>query len=212
MKFILFVEGKTEKGALSDFFKRWLDPRLAEPVGVRVVRFNGWSDYLDDIRSRAELNLSGKSGADVIAGIGLLDLYGPTFYPNNVSSAANRYAWAKQHIEGIVLQGRFRQYFAVHETEAWLLSDMTLLPAETRSAFPGRCAQPEQVNFDEPPSFLLDRIYRQRLHRPYKKVIDGKNLFLDLDPEAARARCPYLRRMLDEMLELAHAAVGPIVG
>jgi len=122
---------------------------------------------------------------------------------------AGRHAWAKSYIEGIVNQGRFRQYFAVHETEAWLLSNTELFPAETRSAFPGRCARPEEVNFDEPPSYLLDRIFRQRLHRSYKKTVDGKNLFLDLAPGVARARCPYLRQMFDEMLGLALAAVGP---
>jgi hypothetical protein len=81
VKFILFVEGPTEKAVLPDFLKHWLDPQLAEPVGVRPVLFNGWSDYVRGISSKANLNLSGKSGADVIAGIGLLDLYGPTFYP-----------------------------------------------------------------------------------------------------------------------------------
>ncbi len=208
MKFILFAEGTTEKAVLADFFKRWLDPHLAQPVGINVVRFNGWSHYLSDIGARTELSLSGKAGADVIAAIGLLDLYGPTFYLGHIVDVAKRYAWAKSHIEKIVNQGRFRQYFAVHETEAWLLSDAELFPAETRSAFPGRCARPEEVNFDEPPSYLLDRIFRQRLRRPYKKVVDGKNLFLDLAPEAARGRCPFLRQMLDEMLNLAQAAVG----
>jgi len=87
MKFVLFAEGKTEKTVLADFFKRWLDPRLAQRVGISVVRFNGWSHYLSDIKSRAELSLSGKSGADVIAGIGLLDLYGPTFYPAHLADA-----------------------------------------------------------------------------------------------------------------------------
>jgi hypothetical protein len=65
------------------------------------------------------------------------------------------------------------------------------------------------VNFDEPPSYLLNRIFRQRLRRPYKKVIDGKNLFLELTPEVARERCPYLRQMLDEMLTLAQGVVSP---
>lgn len=39
---------------------------------------------------------------------------------------------------------------AVHETEAWLLSDPGIFPAEGRRAFPDRCRRPETVNFDEP--------------------------------------------------------------
>jgi hypothetical protein len=30
MKFVLFVEGYTEKKALPEFLKRWLDPRLSQ--------------------------------------------------------------------------------------------------------------------------------------------------------------------------------------
>ena len=41
MKFILFVEGYTEKKALSDFLKRWIDPKLDQRVGLKVVRFKG---------------------------------------------------------------------------------------------------------------------------------------------------------------------------
>jgi len=35
MKFILFVEGRTEDKALPAFLKKWLDPRLESPVGIR---------------------------------------------------------------------------------------------------------------------------------------------------------------------------------
>jgi hypothetical protein len=208
VKFVLFVEGPTERAALPDFFKRWLDPQLSEPVGVRAVQFNGWSDYVRGIPAKANLNLSGKSGADVIAGIGLLDLYGPTFYAQGITTAVQKHDWARRYIEQAVNNPRFRQFFAVHETEAWLLSNPALLPDAVSKALPGRCARPEEVNFDEPPSDLLERLYRERLKRSYKKVIDGRNLFLDLAPQVARERCPYLRAMLDQMLELAQVAIG----
>ncbi len=40
MKFILLVEGKTERDAAAAFFKRWLDPQLRQPVGIRTVPFD----------------------------------------------------------------------------------------------------------------------------------------------------------------------------
>ena len=46
MKFVLFVEGYTEKKALANFFKRWLDPKLDKSVGIQVVRFEGWADLV----------------------------------------------------------------------------------------------------------------------------------------------------------------------
>ncbi len=203
MKLVLFVEGHTEKKALPDFLKRWLDPQLPHPIGIAIVRFEGWHDYVDDIVKKVALHLSGKTGADKVGAIGLLDLYGPTFYPAHTTSVADRYQWAKADLEKKVDHPRFRQHFAVHETEAWLLSQPGLLPSAVHAALPGRCAQPETVNFNEPPAKLLDRLYREKQRTGYKKVTDGANLFRKLDPRAAGSKCPYLQRLLDDMLALA---------
>jgi len=206
LKFILFVEGVTEKKALPEFLKRWIDPRVTQPIGVKVVRFEGWRDYVGDIAKKVRLNLSGKSGTDVIAAIGLLDLYGPTLYPNGITTFERRYSWAKKWFEMQVNHNKFRQHFAVHETEAWLLSDPDILPAEVRKSLPGKSQQPEQVNFDEPPAKLLTRLYKQTLKEGYKKVIDGYDLFSRLDPEIAYEKCPYLAAMLNDMLSIAKEA------
>jgi hypothetical protein len=170
LKFILFVEGSTER-ALRDFHRSWLDAKLPQRVGIKIHRFEGWRDYYEGIARKVELSLSGKSGADVVAAISLLDLYGPTFYPSDRKTAAERYTWAKRHLEEKVGDSRFRQHFAVHETEAWLLSDPEILPREVRAALPGRCSQPEEVHFEEPPAKLLARLYRAKLGKPYKKSL-----------------------------------------
>lgn len=204
MKFVLFVEGHTERLAVPGFLKRWLDPRLASPVGIKPVRFEGWNDYKKDIPKKVALNLSGKAGVDVIAGIGLLDLYGPTFYPEGTLDAVARLAWAKEHLETRVGNPRFRQYFAVHELEAWLLAAPAVLPKDLRKALPR--SPPEKVNFAEPPARLLDRLYQSRLNRRYKKTTDGTNLFRALDPAIAYAKCPNLKLLLDEMLQMAKGA------
>ena len=206
MKLVLFVEGHTEKKALPGFLRRWLDPQVPQRVGVKVVRFEGWADYVKEIPKKVALNLSGRAGADVIAGIGLLDLYGPTFYPNGVQSAPDRYAWAKRTIEKSVGHPKFHQYLAVHDTEAWLLAEPDNLPPAVRSALPGGCALPETVDFDEPPAYLLDRLYREGVGRPYRKVTDGADLFALLSPEVARTKCSYLRILLDEILDFARTS------
>lgn len=167
------------------------------------MRFDGWRDYYDEIHKKVRLNLSGKSGADVVGAFGLLDLYGPTFYPPHRTTVEDRYAWAKADIEEKVGHPLFRQHFAVHETEAWLLSEPSLFPQPVRAALPGRCDRPETVNFDEPPAKLLERLYRDKLRRSYKKVTDGANLFGRLDPQVIRSKCPHARELLDDMLELA---------
>jgi hypothetical protein len=204
MKFILFVEGHTERLVLPSFLKRWLDPRLKAPVGIRPVRFEGWPDYEKGIATKVALNVPTRPDADVIAGIGLLDLYGPTFYPPDVVEAAARRDWAKRHLEAKVNHTRFRQHFAVHELEAWLLANPAILPADVRGALAAKSADPEKVDFDEPPSKLLQDLYWGKLKQHYKKITEGQELFRALDPGLAYEKCPNLRAMLDDMLALAH--------
>ena len=72
MRFILFVEGYTEDKALPAFLKRWLDARLMKPVGIRVVRFEGWPELVKDAAKKAKLHLNGPCKEDIIAVISLL--------------------------------------------------------------------------------------------------------------------------------------------
>ena len=190
MKFVFFVEGHTEKKALPDFLRRWLDSKLPQRVGVQVVRFEGWAELVNDLPRKAPLYLANE---DVIAVVALLDLYGPTFYPANAKTAEKRHAWAVKHLESKVNDKRFKSSFAVHETEAWLLSKPDLFPTVVTKALPGKIDRPEEVNFDEPPAKLLDRVYKEKTGRGYKKVTYGRELFAKLDPALARERCPYLR-------------------
>src|SRR6476659_2709531 len=116
MRVVLFVEGDTEAG-VRDLLLRWLSLSHlpgGKRVGITTVRFRGWSSYHDEIAEKVRLNLS---KADVIGGIGLLDLYGPP-YPKNKRSVEERYRWAKERLEKKVAHPKFRQHFAVHETEA----------------------------------------------------------------------------------------------
>ena len=206
MEFTLLVEGYTEHKALPAFFKRWLDDRLNKRVSIYAARFDGWQQLVKDAPQHARLHLEAPK-KQVIAVIGLLDLYGPTFYPADKVNPPERYQWAKADIEKQVAQDRFHQFFAVHETEAWLLSDPEIFPTEIRKHLPDPTKRPpESVNFNEPPAKLLERLYLAHLKRNYHKVTDGQNLFSKLDPNTAYKYCPHLRELLDEMLRLAQAA------
>ena len=138
--------------------------------------------------------------------LSLLDLYGPTFYPPDKETPAARYEWAKAHLEAQVNQPNFSQHFAVHETEAWLLSDPAIFPTEVRQALTGKYPNPETVNNEEPPAKLLDRLYQTRLKRSYRKTVDGRSLFGKLNPSTAYEKCPYLKALLDEMLQRTQQA------
>ena len=206
MKLILMVEGKTERDSAAAFLKRWLDPQLKQPIGIQVAAFDGYADLVRKMATKARMHLEGPKQSEIVGVIGLLDLYGPDFYPTTKTTADERYAWGKAHFESEVGLDRFRMFFAVHEFEAWLLSQPAIFPREVKDALPNKIAQPERVNFNEPPAKLLDRIYQLHTKSGYKKTTYGKQLFAKLEPSVAAAKCPYLKAMLEEMLSLAKAA------
>ncbi|MEN9868978.1 MAG: hypothetical protein RL748_4568 [Pseudomonadota bacterium] len=203
MKFILFVEGYTEDIALPRFLKRWLDPQLSHPVGIKTVRFEGWPQLVKDAPLKAKMHLNGPDKTDIIAIISLLDLYGPNFYPDHCSSAEQRYDWAKKDIEAQVQQARFHQFFAVHEVEAWLLSSPQIFPSAIARALEKKNRPPESINSVEPPAKLLEKLYASHTGRSYKKIAHGKELFDKLNPDIAYQKCPKLQQLLDHMLTLA---------
>ncbi len=208
MRFILFVEGHTENKSLPQFLKKWLDPKIAQPVGIRTIRFEGWPELLKDAPLKAKMHLNGPDKDDIIAVISLLDLYGPTFYPTHMEKCDERYEWGKKYIEDKVNHPCFFQFFAVHEVEAWLLSQPDIFPVKVKNAFPPKIQTPELVNFHEPPAKLLERLYSLHVKRTYKKVVNGKELFDKLDPNIAYHKCPKLKVLLDKMLELTQAGIA----
>jgi hypothetical protein len=203
MKFVMLVEGDTEKHAIATFLKRWLDPRLARPVGIQTVNCRGNARLIRVAQDFLESPEAKKEG--IIAVVGLLDLYGLD-YPPNMTTAKDRYDWAVHHFERQVGQSRFRMFFAVHEFEAWILGQPEKLPPALRDRLPKSAIHPEKVNFGQPPAKVLSELYRSGLRRRYKKPVDGKLLFEKLDPEIVAGKCPYLKSMLSQMLSLAQAA------
>lgn len=206
MRFILLVEGQTERDSAAAFLKRWLDPKLKQPVGIQPVRFDGYGDLVRKMKTKAKMHLEGPKRTEIVAVIGLVDLYGPEFYPHDKQTADERFAWGKEHFERKVGLEKFRFFFAVHEFEAWLLSQPDIFPRSISTELPEEIKQPERVNFIEPPAQLLDRIYKQQTKKRYKKTTYGKQLFAKLDPNIAAGKCPYLEILLDEMLKLAKEA------
>jgi hypothetical protein len=146
-------------------------------VGVKPVRFKGSGDYLKSFaqRARKDLDFGG-----LIAVFGILDFYGtPLTLPPNATVDA-KYTWAKGELEHRAEHPRFRQHFAVHETQAWLLSDLSIFPAAIRNSLESYSNRPESVNFQQPPAKLLQQVYRAN-GREYKKVADGYLAFESWD-------------------------------
>jgi len=211
VRFVLFVEGWTEDEVLPGFLKRWLDARVSQTIGIHSVRFNGNTHYLTEVAKKVRLHLQ---DASVLAVVGLLDLYrlDPEISGANlpaVSTPSTRVTSARAAIMKLIdprCQSRFRQYFAVHELEAWLLSDERLFPGVR---LPSVCSRPEDVDFDDPPSQMIDRLVRATKNGRYgyKKRVTARSLFQRLDPDVVYEKCPNFHRMMDDMLELTRGAL-----
>lgn len=99
-------------------------------------------------------------------------------------------------------------FFAVHEVEAWILSQPDLLPLSVSGSIAKRLAKPEEVDFDQPPAKLLKQPYLREKKGEYKKTVDGEQLFSHLDPEVVLDKCPYFKEMMEEILTLARKALA----
>ena len=202
MSLILLLEGHTEKDALSDFLKRWLDSELGRPVRIRTVNLKGSGNFVRELTRKVALYLDDYPDTKGI--FGLLDLYGLELpYPKGVVSSPEKIRWAKQHLEEKAASPIFRQHFAVHDVEAWFLSDPKLFEQDVRKVLPKKAAIPETVNFNTPPAELLKKLFLSATGRAYKKIVFAKTAFNKLDPYLTAKKCPALAALLQDMLTAA---------
>ncbi|MCK5271906.1 MAG: DUF4276 family protein, partial [Sedimentisphaerales bacterium] len=147
MKYVIFVEGHTEEDNLPDFIGRWFDKQnLSQPIKLEVVRFSGWPDFNKSAVKKAKDYLESPDREKIIAVIGLLDLYGPTFYPGNITTVKQRYEFAVKHFENQVNNPKkFRMFMAVHELEAWLLSQPEIFDQQVYEVLKNEERQPEAI-------------------------------------------------------------------
>lgn len=205
MRIVLLVEGASEYQGLPGFLRRWLDPQLDRPVGISPVNLGGWKKMDRDLARHAKQHLTKGTTAGVIA---LMDLYGPDFHAAG-TNVAKRYRDGQARFVNQVNDPRFRMHFAVHEVEAWLLAEPGLFPSRVCAKFqPSWSSRPEEVNFDQPPAKRLERLYRDYANRGYKKTSDTSDLLKRADPEIAAEKRPYLKELLDDLLELAQSSTG----
>ncbi len=200
-RIVLFVEGDTEQ-SLPAFFHKWLDPQLRPftKVGIHAVKFQGVSNYLDELPRKLQQYLTDGRANFVV---GLVDLYGLPPARIDLSGCTTMHqkvAKARGEIRRLVpnqFQQLFRQHFAVHEVEAWLLAYPDQWPRQVRNQIARR--PPEEVDFSEPPAKFLKRI----LGGSYRKTVYARNLFPIVDPQTAIDKCPFLKLLAQDLLEIA---------
>ncbi len=214
MKFVMIVEGETEKRGVPDLLARSLTERgLPQRIGIDPINLKGGgTDLFDKVAQKGKSYVRGGPGfqAKTIGVFGLLDLYNPSFdriWPASAVSRDDRLDWAARRVENRVNSPMFRMFFAVHEVEAWILSQPEILPfyAKLSVLERKRIAQPELVNFRNPPARWLAEHWWNNLRRKYMKTVDGPNLMRKLNPTVVFGKCPQFRKIVEFMVERASA-------
>ena len=202
MRFILIVEGDTEKRSIEGLIRKHLSEKTGQKIGVTAINIKGYGNFIRDLPQKVKKYLTGPDKDEILAVVGLMDLY-KTPYTHEVNCPIReRILEETRHFEELVLQDRFRMFFAVHEYEAWLLSDFDKFDPSIKSKIASHARNPEEVNTDEPPSKFLKRLYSEYLHREYKKTVDGKVLMGRIDPQKVYEKCPNYRVMFDFFISL----------
>lgn len=207
MKILLFVEGDTEFKALPKFINKIIESKLGRTIEIEPVNFKGKNNLIKEASKKAATHLGLDLANEISAIVSLLDLY-EAFDFSGMTTIDQKFTHAKSKMETAVGNPKFVQFFAVHETEAWLLSDPKIFPATIKSEITEKSPKPEEVNFDLPPSKLLDKLYREKLSpkgriEKYKKTLYGTDLFSRLDPEVVYQKCPYFKEMIDYIVHIA---------
>ena len=199
---MLFVEGHSEFQAISQFVGNWLEKNLPSGprVGVIPVNLKGVGNYQREIGAKVERTLEGNRAQFAF---GLVDLYGldDVIDLSKCVTVEDKITASRNHFEKKIppnYRKRFRQHFAIHELEAWLLAYPNEWPEVIREQL-RKIKKPEKVNFQEPPAKLLKRLLKRR----YRKTVFASKIFPRVDPNVAYQKCPNLRAMLDEILEVA---------
>ena len=207
MKFILLVEGDAEKLAIAEFLKRWLDPQLKSRVGIRVVNFHGNSQLVRKIAHQGARSIltpprPARSLPSSVCSIStdLKSIRRTLPRCRNATTGECSTSRSRSIARSSVCSSRFTS------SRLGFSGSPTSCRAQVRDALPGTVANPERVDFDEPPAKLLNRVYLSRTRKNYKKTTYGKQLFGKLAPEVVAEKCPYLKAMLDEMLKMAKVA------
>lgn len=161
MKILLFTEGHTEYKALPEFINRILEKLINKSIKIDAVNFGSKDNLINDSPKKVKWHLERDIQNEIIAIISIIDLYRAFDTPEYEALAdiEQKYDYVKNKIESSVNNPKFAHFSSVHEVEAWLLSDPEIFPAAIRAYISEKSQKPEDVNFDQPPAKLLDRLY-----------------------------------------------------
>jgi hypothetical protein len=203
-KVLVLCEGQTEQAFVRDILEPHLAPygKQAEPkvlttkvTGAGKQHKGGVSKY--QLIRRDALRLLGDSSAACVTT--MLDYYGlPKDFPGKANLSDHtpyeRVAHLERAFAADIGDQRFLPYLMLHEFEAMLFADPTVLPSVLNTSqtlsMPRRFTSPEEINEGQQthPSARI----RQQFGDDYRKALHGPLAIARIGLARIRARCPHL--------------------
>lgn len=197
MRIKVLCEGQTEQG---------LRKLLAQAVdlagcGIKIKTYEGIAALLRKLDGRIEAELRG--GAQVV--FCLVDYH---HYPlpddKKNFPFSKRLETIKADVVERIHESRrtaVRCHVVVHEVEAWVLADEQVVAQRLKIRNLSPWEQPENVNDMNPPSQVLQDLFRTRspLKKRYDKYKDGVDLLSKVDWQKVYAKCQPFKQLVDDL-------------
>ena len=215
MKVWVYVEGRSDKKALSALWRKWNRDLGSKGWGIEVISLDSKSEYFKKIGFRATEKLE-HDGNDLV--VGLPDLYPTKDFVNTEYRHDNlrelsklQIRLVKNYMQERKLVGidqymnRFYASALKHDLEMLLLTIpshlQSLLKMQNRPH--GWRVPPEDQNQNKPPKRIVEELFRVNLKRSYLETKDSHAILRNVDmsevlfDESGNAHCPTFRAMLD---------------
>lgn len=216
MKVWVFVEGESDRLALSALWDGWNGKLREAGWGIRVVPLDDKSRFFRKIGPRAAEKLVGDTH-DLVVGL-------PDLYPNRPYEGT---AWEHSSLKALQdvqnrlvaegLRAVFRQqnpadfmkrFFAgalKYDLEVLLLAAKSRLRSRLRTSeqLGNWSKPPEDQNHDHPPKRVVEELFRLKLRRSYRDTTDGSAILREATlrevvyDEKGTVQCPAFRTVID---------------
>ena len=209
-RLLVVSEGLTEVNFVAQVLKPHLEGRAPERLTVSAPNLKGRNTYAQ-LRKFVK-NLFGSHGSAVIVTT-MIDLFGvPQDFPGLAETSVQApIEWVRQleqQCNHDVGDGRFFAYLQVHEFEALLLANLTLLAEQHPNRREEICRlaarldrefqSPEHVNRLRPPSYWIKDVVPE-----YHKVTDGPTTASRIGLGKLRERCPHFGDWIERLEDIA---------
>ncbi len=217
MKVWVFVEGRSDIGALKALWDGWRRKLGERGWGIQFISLENKHKYLRKIGAQATGKLV-DDRLDLVVGL-------PDLYPNkgiaaeykhrnledlrDVQNRLVRQDLEKRGIRRADVDSHIDRFYASamkHDMEVLLLAATSQLRSRLNmSNEPGSWQRPpEKQNQERPPKRVVEELFKRHLKRSYREITDSDAILRNADLHDIAEHCPTFGAMIDWIGEKTH--------